>query len=162
MQEAVGTQLCLSTAYHPQTDGQTERVNHILEDLLRLCILDLGGTWEEHLPLVELPDRLSGVHDVFHGRKCLHETAEMVGPSFLREVEVERDATIRRAPTCILGSEIWKLRNREVQLVKVRRGDEESDATWETEAKMRSRYPFLRRVCPFASPSSHILCLTYP
>ena len=103
LQKAVGTQLRLSTAYHPQTDGQTERVNHILEDLLRLCILDFGGTWEEHLPLAELPDRLS---DVFYGRKCLHETAEVVEPSLLREVEAERDATIRRAPTCILGSEI--------------------------------------------------------
>ena len=48
LQEVVGMQLCLSTAYHPQTDGQTERVNRILEDLLRLCILDFGGTWEEH------------------------------------------------------------------------------------------------------------------
>ena len=40
MQEAVGTQLCLSIAYRPQTDGRTERVNRILEDLLRLCILN--------------------------------------------------------------------------------------------------------------------------
>ena len=53
LQEAVGTQLCLSTTYHPQTDDQTERVNRVLEDLLRLCILNFGGTWEEHLPLVE-------------------------------------------------------------------------------------------------------------
>ena len=53
LQEALGTQLCLSTAYHPQTDGQTERVNSVLEDLLRLCILDFRETWEEHLPLVE-------------------------------------------------------------------------------------------------------------
>ena len=53
LQEAVGTQLCLSTAYHPQTDGQTERGNRVLEDLLILCILDFGGTWEDHLPLVE-------------------------------------------------------------------------------------------------------------
>ena len=67
----------------------------------------------------------------------------MVEPSLLREVEIERDATIRRAPTCILGLEIKKLRNREVKLVKVQWGDDESDATWETEGKLRSLYPFL-------------------
>jgi len=39
--------------HRPQIDGQTERVNRDLEDLLRLCILDFGGTWEEHFPLVE-------------------------------------------------------------------------------------------------------------
>ena len=64
---------------------------------------------------VDLPERLSGVHDVFHVshlRKCLHETAEVVGSSLLRKGEVEHDATIWRAPTCILGSEIWKLRNK--------------------------------------------------
>ena len=95
---------------------------------------------------VELPEKLSGVHDVFHVshlRKYLHKTAEVVEPSLLKEVEKERDATIRRAPRCILGSEIKKLRNREVRLVKVQWGDDESNATWETEAKMRSLYPFL-------------------
>ena len=52
-QHALGARLDLSMAYHPQTNGQTERVNQILEDMLRACVLDLGGSWEEHLPLVE-------------------------------------------------------------------------------------------------------------
>lgn len=53
LQKALGTQLSFSTAYHPQSDGQTERVNQILEDLLRACVLDFGGIWEDHIPLVE-------------------------------------------------------------------------------------------------------------
>ena len=52
-QDSLGSHLNLSTAYHPQTDGQTERVNQILEDLLRACVLDYGGSWEDHLHLVE-------------------------------------------------------------------------------------------------------------
>lgn len=53
LQKAMGTKLKFSTAFHPQIDGQTERVSQILEDMLRACSLDLPGSWEEHLPLVE-------------------------------------------------------------------------------------------------------------
>ncbi|KAK9075551.1 hypothetical protein SSX86_003876 [Deinandra increscens subsp. villosa] len=52
MQEALGTRLDMSTAYHPQTDGQTERTIQTLEDMLRACVLDFGKDWEAHLPLV--------------------------------------------------------------------------------------------------------------
>ena len=52
-QQSLGTQLNLSTTYHPQTDGQTERTFQTLEDMLRACILDDGGSWDEHIPLVE-------------------------------------------------------------------------------------------------------------
>jgi hypothetical protein len=45
--------LSISTAFHPQTDGQSERVIQILEDLLRACALEFGESWEEHLSLVE-------------------------------------------------------------------------------------------------------------
>jgi hypothetical protein len=50
---ALGSQLDFSTAYHPQTGGQTEITNQILEDMLRACSLDFGGSWDEHLPLAE-------------------------------------------------------------------------------------------------------------
>nr|GEY60881.1 putative reverse transcriptase domain-containing protein [Tanacetum cinerariifolium] len=53
MQEALGTRLDMSTAYHPQTDGQSERIIQTLEYMLRACVLDFGGSWEVHLLLVE-------------------------------------------------------------------------------------------------------------
>ena len=45
--------MSFSTAFHPQTDGQSERVIQVLEDLLRACALDLKGNWDDYLPLVE-------------------------------------------------------------------------------------------------------------
>src|SRR5436190_233580 len=53
LQAALGTEIRLSTAYHPQTDGQSERTIQTLEDMLRSCIMDFGGSWEDHLHLVE-------------------------------------------------------------------------------------------------------------
>jgi hypothetical protein len=47
------TKLLFSTAHHPQTDGQTERVNRILEDMLRMHVMHQPQKWEEYLPLVE-------------------------------------------------------------------------------------------------------------
>ena len=49
----LGTKLNFSTAYHPQTDGQTERTNKILEDILRACALQYGTSWDKSLPYVE-------------------------------------------------------------------------------------------------------------
>lgn len=52
-QGALGTQLNFSTAYHPETDGQTERTNKILEDMLQMYVMDQQKRWEEFLPLME-------------------------------------------------------------------------------------------------------------
>ncbi|GKD60681.1 putative reverse transcriptase domain-containing protein [Tanacetum coccineum] len=51
LQKALGTSLDMSTAYHPQTDGQSERTIQTLEDMLRACVIDFGNGWVKHLPL---------------------------------------------------------------------------------------------------------------
>ncbi|GJU02611.1 putative reverse transcriptase domain-containing protein [Tanacetum coccineum] len=53
MQSALGTQLDMSTSYHPQTDRQSERTIQTLEDILGACVIDFGKGSERHLPLVE-------------------------------------------------------------------------------------------------------------
>ena len=53
LHKAMGTKLDFSSVYHPQTDGQTERVNQIMEDLLRACVLIYGKDWEQSLPYAE-------------------------------------------------------------------------------------------------------------
>jgi transposase InsO family protein len=53
LHEALDTQLRFSSAYHPQIDGQIERVNQILEDMLRACALQYARSWDKSLPYVE-------------------------------------------------------------------------------------------------------------
>nr|GEX91852.1 putative reverse transcriptase domain-containing protein [Tanacetum cinerariifolium] len=77
MQEALGTRLYMSTAYHPQTDCQSERTIQTLDDMLRAYVLDLRGSWDVQLPLVEFSYNNSYHSSVrctsfeaLYGRKC--------------------------------------------------------------------------------------------
>nr|GEV45225.1 hypothetical protein [Tanacetum cinerariifolium] len=56
--KALGTRLDMSTAYHPQTDGQSERTIQTLEDMLRACAIYFGGNWDTHLPLADRRDSI--------------------------------------------------------------------------------------------------------
>nr|ABA98118.1 retrotransposon protein, putative, Ty3-gypsy subclass [Oryza sativa Japonica Group] len=101
LQEEMGSKLNFSTAYHPQTDGQTERVNQILEDMLRACALDFGGSWDKNLPYAEFSYNNSyqaslqmAPYEALYGRKCRtpllwDQTGErqVFGTDILREAE---------------------------------------------------------------------------
>ncbi|TYH13830.1 hypothetical protein ES288_A06G170700v1 [Gossypium darwinii] len=77
LQEALCTKLHFSAAFHLQTDGQSERIIQILEDMLRCCILEFKGTWEQYFPLIEFAYNNSfqssikmAPYEVLYGRKC--------------------------------------------------------------------------------------------
>ncbi|GJW47231.1 putative reverse transcriptase domain-containing protein [Tanacetum coccineum] len=77
LHKALGTQLNLSTAYHPQTDSQSERTIQTLEDMLRACVINFRNGWDRHLPLVEFSYNNSyhtsikaASFEALYGRKC--------------------------------------------------------------------------------------------
>ena len=99
LQKSLGTELLFSTAFHPQTDGQSERTIQTLEDMLRSCSLDFKGNWEEHLPLVEFAYNNSyqssigmAPFEALYGRPCRSptcwaETGEhhLIGPELIQQ-----------------------------------------------------------------------------
>ncbi|GJT49259.1 putative reverse transcriptase domain-containing protein [Tanacetum coccineum] len=98
-QKAMGTQLDMSMAYHPETNGQSERTIQTLEDMLRACLIDFGNGWEGHLPLIEFSYNNSyhasikaAPFEVLYGRKCRSpvcwaevEDARLTGPELVHE-----------------------------------------------------------------------------
>ncbi|GJZ72625.1 putative reverse transcriptase domain-containing protein [Tanacetum coccineum] len=99
LQEAMGTQLHMSTTYHPETDGQSERTIQTLEDMLRACVIDFGSSWDRHLPLVEFSYNNSyhasikaAPFEALYGRKCRSPVcwsevgdSQLTGPEMIRE-----------------------------------------------------------------------------
>ncbi|GKD12977.1 putative reverse transcriptase domain-containing protein, partial [Tanacetum coccineum] len=99
MQEALGTCLDMSTAYHPQTDSQSEHTIQTLEDMLRACVLDFGGSWDVHLMLVEFSYNNSyhasvrcAPFEALYARKCRSPImwakvgeGQLIGPELVQE-----------------------------------------------------------------------------
>ncbi|GJS58770.1 putative reverse transcriptase domain-containing protein [Tanacetum coccineum] len=109
LQSALGTQLDMSTAYHPETDGQSERTIQTLEDMLRACVIDFGKGWEKHLPLVEFSYNNSyhasikaAPFEALYGRKCRSPVCwaevgdvQLTGPEIIHET-TEKIVQIRQ------------------------------------------------------------------
>ena len=77
LQKVLGTRLDFNTAFHPQTDGQTERLNQILEDLLRACVMDFTGSWDTKLHLMKFSYNNSfqatigmALFEALYGKRC--------------------------------------------------------------------------------------------
>ncbi|GJT14773.1 reverse transcriptase domain-containing protein [Tanacetum coccineum] len=99
LQNALGTNLNISTTYHPEMDGQSERTIQTLEDMLRACVIDFGGSWDRHLPLVEFSYNNSyhasikaAPFEALYGRKCRSPVcwsevgdSQLTGPELIHE-----------------------------------------------------------------------------
>ncbi|GJS09677.1 putative reverse transcriptase domain-containing protein [Tanacetum coccineum] len=97
--KALGRRLDMSTAYHPQIDGQSERTIQTLEDMLRACVIDFGGSWDVHLPLAEFSYNNSyhtsircAPFEALYGRKCRSPVlwakireGSLIGPELVQE-----------------------------------------------------------------------------
>ncbi|GJX56461.1 putative reverse transcriptase domain-containing protein [Tanacetum coccineum] len=99
LQKVLGATLDMSTAYHPQTDGQSEKTIQMLEDMLRACVIDVGSSWDRHLPLVEFSYNNSyhvsikaAPYEALYRRKCRSPVcwsevgdSQLMGPELIRD-----------------------------------------------------------------------------
>nr|GFB08940.1 reverse transcriptase domain-containing protein [Tanacetum cinerariifolium] len=109
LQNALGTRLDMSTAYHPETDGQSKRTIQTLENMFRACAIDFGKGWVNHLPLVEFSYENSyhasikaAPFKVLDGRKCRSPVywtevgrAQILGPELIQET-IEKIVQIKQ------------------------------------------------------------------
>nr|GFB27985.1 reverse transcriptase domain-containing protein [Tanacetum cinerariifolium] len=98
-QKALGTNLDMSTAYHPETDGQSKSTIQTLEDMLRACVIDFGKGWVKHFPLAKFSYNSSyhasikvTPYEALYGRKCRSPVcwaevgeAQLTGPEMIQE-----------------------------------------------------------------------------
>ncbi|GJT73884.1 putative reverse transcriptase domain-containing protein [Tanacetum coccineum] len=147
IQEALGAHLDMSTTYHPLTDGQSEHTIQNLEDILRACVLDFGGSWDVHLSIVQeiletdladygrlkivekvgpvayrldLPEELNDVHDTFHVSNLKKYLADPTLQVPLDEIRVEAKLNFVEEPVKILVREFKKLKQSRIAIIKVR------------------------------------------
>ncbi|GKB49509.1 reverse transcriptase domain-containing protein [Tanacetum coccineum] len=108
LQSALGTQLDMSMAYHPETDGKSERTIQTLEDILRASYK------------LELPEELSNVHNTFHVsnlKKCLSDESLVIP---MKELRLDDKLNFVEDPVEIMDREVKQLKQSHIPIVKVR------------------------------------------
>ncbi|GJZ47427.1 putative reverse transcriptase domain-containing protein [Tanacetum coccineum] len=124
-QKALGTNISMSSAYHPKTDGQSKRTIQTLEDMLHACVINFGKGWVlakvgKVAYKLELPQELSRVHHTFHVsnlKKC-YADEPLVMP--LEGIHVDDKLQFVEEPVEIMEREIKRLKRSRIPLVKVR------------------------------------------
>ena len=106
------TKLNFSSAYHPQTDGQAERTNQVLEDMLRTCALKYGGSWDQSCRLQSSPTT-TGIRSVWRWhrlRRCIARSAEhhCIGVKQVKVSCSDPRSLKRLNDKCRLSVRIWK------------------------------------------------------
>nr|GEY54655.1 reverse transcriptase domain-containing protein [Tanacetum cinerariifolium] len=166
-QKALGTRLDMSTAYHPETDGQSERTIQTLEDMLRDYVIDFGkgvarfGKRGKLNPryigpfkvlakvrtvayILELPQQLSKVHSTFHVsnlKKCLFDEPLAIP---LDELHIDDKLHFVEESVDIMDREIKQLRQSRILMIKVRWNSKRGpEFTWEREDQFKQKYPHL-------------------
>lgn len=108
LQEALGTKLRLSFVYHPQTDGQTERIIQSLEDLLRDCILEQRCSWDNYLPLIEFT-----YNNSFHSTIRMEPFEALYGKSYMTSL-----CWYESGESVVLGLEIIRQTIEKIKLIQ--------------------------------------------
>ncbi|GJV03600.1 putative reverse transcriptase domain-containing protein [Tanacetum coccineum] len=155
----------MSMAYHPETDGQSERTIQTLEDMLRACVMDFGGSWGAQLPL-GFEISLISVYSLsikcapfealvwaqkgndrkifFRLRKGCENGKESPETAMSAKIEIDENLRFVEEPIEIVERDVKKLKRRRIPLVKVcwnsRQG---AEYTWEHEDQFRKKYPHL-------------------
>ncbi|WVZ97861.1 hypothetical protein U9M48_043369 [Paspalum notatum var. saurae] len=128
LHDSLDSKLRFSTAYHPQTDGQTERTNQILEDMLRACAIQYGTSWDRSLPYAEFSYNNNyqailkkSPFEALYGRRCRtplfwNQTGEkqVFGPDLIRDAEQQ---------TKMVRENLRVAQSRQKSYVDVRRRD---------------------------------------
>ncbi|GJZ30604.1 reverse transcriptase domain-containing protein [Tanacetum coccineum] len=150
LQSALGTQLDMSTAYHPETDGQSERTIQTLKDMLRACVIDFGKGWEKYLPLVEfyynnsyhssikaapfkalygrnpmaykleLPEEISNIHSTFHVSNLKKCLSDESLVISMKELRLDDKLNFMEEPVEIMDREVKQLKQSRIPIIKVR------------------------------------------
>ncbi|GKD55657.1 putative reverse transcriptase domain-containing protein [Tanacetum coccineum] len=138
----------MSTAYHPETDGQSERTIQTLEDMLRACVIDFGKGWDKHLPLAEVGDvQLTGpeiIHDTTKKIVQIRQRLQAARDRQRSYANLDDKLNFVEEPVEIMDREVKQLKRSRIALVKVRWNSKRGpEFTWECEDEIRAKYPHL-------------------